>query len=124
MTHVANNKDKTPMNAPANTPATTATETSKDESALAKFMKTVDPKAKPNKSDQTAAGKAFKAYQAKRQDLLKQLKDLEKEEGEVSRACLRAFGKQKLTVDGIDYIPTSREDRIYYKEMSGKGIEL
>jgi len=107
------------MNAPATTPATDS-----KESALALFVKTLDPKAKPNKSDQKAAGAKFKEFQAKRQAALKALKDLEAEEQEVARACIAAFGKIKLTVDGIDYVPTSRESRIYYKELSGKGVEL
>jgi hypothetical protein len=110
------------MNAPASTPSTETTPAS--ESALAKFLKSLDPKAKPNASDKKAAGAAFKAFQAKRQAALKVLKDLETEEQEVARACLKAFGKTKLTVDGVDFVPTSRDERIYYKEMSGKGIEL
>jgi hypothetical protein len=110
------------MNAPASTPSTETTPAS--ESALTKFLKSLDPKAKPNASDKKAAGAAFKAFQAKRQAALKVLKDLETEEQEVARACLKAFGKTKLTVDGVDFVPTSRDERIYYKEMSGKGIEL
>jgi hypothetical protein len=110
------------MNAPATTPnAETATS---NESALAKYIKSLDPKAKPNASDKKAAGAAFKAFQAKRQAALKVLKDLETEEQDVARACLKAFGKIKLTVDGVDFVPTSRDERIYYKEMSGKGVEL
>ena len=108
------------MNAPATTPNTETAQ----ESALAKYLKTLDPKAKPNASDKKAAGAKFKAFQAKRQAALKALKDLETEEAEVARACVSVFGKSKLTIDGVDFVPTSRDERIYYKEMSGKGIEL
>ena len=108
------------MNAPATTPATN----SNKDSALTKYLKTLDPKAKPNASDKKAAGAKFKAFQAKRQAALKALKDLETEEAEVARECVRVYGKSKLTVDGVDFVPTSRDERIYYKEMSGKGIEL
>ncbi len=108
------------MNAPATTPATDSTK----ESALALFVKSLDPKAKPNASDKKAAGAKFKAFQVKRQAALKALKDLEAEEAEVARECVKVFGKQKLTIDGIDFVPTSRDARIYYKEMSGKGVEL
>src|SRR6187551_2612147 len=103
------------MNAPAQTPATpsTATEKSKD-SALAAFVKSLDPKAKPNKSDQKAAAAAFKAFQAKRKEALAALKALDLEEGEVARACIRAFGKTQLTSDGTTFAPTSRDERIYY----------
>lgn len=99
-------------------------ETSAKESAISLFIKGLDPKAKPNASDKKAAGALFKAFQAKKQAALKVLKDLETEEGEVSRACLRAFGKEKLSANGVDFVPTSRDERIYYKEMSGKSIEL
>lgn len=108
------------MNAPAETKTTEAAK----ESALALFMKSVDPKAKVNATDKKAAGAAFKAFQTKKKAALAALKHLETEEGEVSRACLRAFGKEKLTVDGEDFVPTSRDERIYYKQLSGKGIEI
>lgn len=110
------------MNTPASTP-TNETVTDK-ESALAKFLKTLDPKAKPNKSDQKAAAAKFRGFQAKRKAALQALKDLEGEEQEVSRAMLAAYGKQKITLDGVDFVPTSRDERIYYKEMSGKGVEI
>jgi hypothetical protein len=93
-------------------------------SALALFMKSLEGQAKPNKTDQKAAGAAFKAFQAKKQAAIKALKELELEETEVSKACIRAFGKVKLTVDGKDFVPTARDERIYYKEMSGGGVEL
>lgn len=94
------------------------------ESALALYLKTLDHKAKPNATDKKAAGAKFKAFQAKRKAALDALKALEAEELEVAKECIRVFGKAKLTVDGIDYTPTSRDERIYYKEMGGKGIEL
>ncbi len=52
------------------------------------------------------------------------LKGLQSEENEVARECIRVFGKVKLTVDGVDFVPTSRDERIFYKEMSGKGVEI
>ncbi len=114
------------MNAPANTPATTsaapATEESK-ESALAAFVKSLG-NAKANKSDQKEAAARFKAFQAKRADAEKALKDLEIEETEVSKIAIKAFGKNRLTVNGTDFVPTSRGERIFYKEMGGKGIEI
>jgi len=105
------------------TSTTPATETAK-ESAIALFLKTLDPKAKPNKSDQKAAATKFRAFQSKRKAAIDALKSLEAEEQEVSRECLKAFGKIKLTVDGVDFVPTSRDARIYYKEMGGKGYEI
>ncbi len=107
------------MNAPANTPATET-----KESALALFVKTLDPKAKPNKSDKAAAASKFKALQAKRASALKALKDLEGEETEVAKACVAAFGKETLIVDGQRFAPTSRNERIYYKNLSGEGVEI
>ena len=104
------------MNQPVETPAN-------KESALSLFVKSIAG-VKANATDKKAAGAAFKAFQAKKAAALKALKDLEAEEGEVARACLRAFGKEKLTVNGVDFVPTSRDERIYYKEMSGKGIEI
>ena len=105
------------MNAPA------TTETAK-ESALALFIKGIDPKAKANATDKKAAASKFKAFQAKKAAAQKVLHDLQAEEGEVARECLKAFGKVKLTVEGVDFVPTSRDERIYYKEMSGKGVEI
>lgn len=109
------------MNAPAESP-TTATETSND-SALTKFIKGL-PKEKANKSDQKAAGAKFKAFQAKKAAAIKALKDLETEEGEVARECIRVFRKDSILFEGRQFTPTSRDERIYYKEMSGKGIEI
>ena len=106
-----------------NTTETPATATD-DSSALAKYIKTLDPNRKANKSDEKAAGTKFKAFQAKRQAALKVLKDLESEEAEVAKECVKVFGKKKLTVEGQDFIATSRGERIYYKEMSSKGVEL
>lgn len=112
------------MNAPANTPATTTETTESKESALTIYCKTLDPKAKVNASDKKAAGAKFKEFQSKRRAALAVLKGLEAEETELAKECLRVFGKSKLTVDGVDYVATSREERIYYKEMGSKGIEL
>ncbi len=108
------------MNAPATTPAT---ENAK-ESALTLFIKSLDPKAKANKTDQKAAASAFKALQAKRAAAVKALKDLEAEETEVAKACVKAFGKETLIVDGQRFAPTSRNERIFYKNLSGEGVEI
>lgn len=103
------------MNAPAETPK---------ESAITLFLKTLDPKAKPNATDKKAAGAKFKAFFAKKKAAQDALKALDAEEQEVAKACLAAFGKVKLTVDGVDYTPTSRDERIYYKQMSAGGVEI
>jgi hypothetical protein len=108
----------------ATTETTTSTEAPAKDSALTAYLKTLDPKAKVNASDKKAAGAKFKEFQAKRKAALEVLKGLETEEMAVAKECLRVFGKNKLTIDGIDYTPSCREERIYYKEMSGKGIEL
>ncbi len=107
------------MNAPAESP----TNTTSSESALTKFIKDL-PKEKPNKSDQKAAGAKFKAFQAKKAAAVKAVKDLEAEEGEVARECIRVFRKDSILFEGRQFTPTSRDERIYYKEMSGKGIEI
>ncbi len=103
------------MNAPA--------ETESKASALATFIKSLG-NAKPNKSDQKAAGAKFKAFQAKKAAAVKAVKDLETEEAEVARDCIKAFGKDSILFEGRQFTPTSRDERIYYKEMSGKGIEI
>ncbi len=105
------------MNAPVESKET-------KESAIAAFVKSLDPKAKPNASDKKAAAAKFKAFQAKKKAAADVLKGLQGEENEVARECIRVFGKVKLTVDGVDFVPTSRDERIYYKEMSGKGLEI
>jgi len=112
------------MNAPATTPTTETTTPASEESALVRYMKSLDPKAKPNASDKKSAASKFKAFQQKKAALLDELKKLETEETEVSLEALRAFGRVKLTVDGTDYVPTCREERIYYKSMSLKGIVI
>lgn len=111
------------MNAPVTSETSTESTASKD-SALTVYLKTLDPKAKINASDKKAAGARFKEFQAKRRAALQVLKDLEVEEMAVAKECLRVFGKSKLTIDGVDFTPSCRDERIYYKEMSGKGVEL
>jgi hypothetical protein len=111
------------MNAPANTPATT-TETPANESAITKFIKSLPKDHKANKSDQKAAATAFKAFMAKKAAAEKVLKDLEAEEQTVAQNMIAAYGKNRISVEGVEYVASCRDERIFYKVMGGKGVEI
>lgn len=105
-------------------PQTVGTPAAEDkDSTLAAFMKTLNGH-KSNKTDKDAAAKKFKAFQSKKAAAEAVLKGLEAEEEEVTKEALRAFGRTKLTVDGVDYVPTGRGERLYYKRGGAKGLEL
>ena len=99
------------------------TDTQKTESALAAYINSVKND-KVNATDKKKAGEAFKALISKRNKLEEQIKALEVEETETAKAMIRAFGRSKVTVEGRDYAPTSRDEHIYYKKLSSGSIEL
>jgi hypothetical protein len=109
------------MNAPATTPATETTEVK--DSALTVFIKSL-PKTKPNKTDQKAAAAKFKAFAVKKAAAIAAVNALAEEEQEVAKEAVKAFGKETLIVDGQRFAPTSRDGRIFYKNLSGAGVEI
>jgi len=91
--------------------------TDKKPSALAALLKTLEGK-KVNDSDKKAAAKKFKEAQGKREVILAQLEAHDKASAELAAEMIRCFGAKHIEIDGIRYVPTSRNERIYYKKMS------
>lgn len=89
----------------------------KKPSALAALLESLEGK-KANDSDKKAVAKKFKEAQGKREAILAQLEAHDKASSELASEMVRCFGAKHIEIDGIRYVPTSRNERIYYKKMS------
>lgn len=113
------------MSQPTTTTTPATTPAVKEPSALAAFIKECeDSKTKPNETDKKKVGDTFKAMIAKRQKAEDALKAAVAEEDKISRDMVRCFGRKKVTIDGKDFAPTSRDERIFYKSLSVGSVEL
>ena len=107
------------------TAATTngTTPTPKADSALAKLIK-ASKDIKVNATDKKAVSAEFKKTVSKRAELQKALDDFDKGNDALAVKMIQCYGSEAIIVDGVRYVPTSRGERVYYKQMGGGGVEL
>lgn len=97
---------------------TATTPTASKKSALTLLIESLKGQTAPNKTDVKAITNAFKESMGKREALLKQLKELEAADNQTAINMVKCYGAKHVVVGGVRYVPTSRDERIYYKRMS------
>lgn len=106
------------MNDQIETPAT------KKPSALAVFLEANKSK-KVNETDKKAVGAKFKKAMGEREKIVAQLETFDKTAHKIAEEMISCYGGAKIVVDGVQYVPTCRGERIFYKRMSeSDSVEL
>lgn len=97
----------------------TATEAPKAQkvSALAKFVEANKNK-KVNETDKKTVGAKFKKLMGEREKLVQALAKFDADAQKTAEEMIACYGTTHIVVDGVRYVPTSRNERIFYKKMS------
>ena len=110
------------MNGQIETPEAAKT---KKPSALTEFLAKNKDK-KVNETDKKTTGAKFKKLMGEREKIVASLKKFDEEAQTLSEQMIACYGASHIVVDGVKYIPTSRNGRVFYKTMGDESetVEL